>query len=106
RRAGVSAFGVSGTNVHVILADAEADATLDGGAASGNPQAAPGEPAVLAPGPLAWLISARSEDGLARQAGRLAEHLQGRPGLDPADVAWSLAATRSAFEYRAVVTGT
>ena len=28
-----------------------------------------------------------------------------RPDLDPADVAWSLATTRSVFEHRAVVTG-
>src|SRR5580658_1233191 len=29
----------------------------------------------------------------------------GRPGLDPADVGWSLATSRSTFEHRAVVTG-
>ena len=28
-----------------------------------------------------------------------------RPELDPADVGWSLATTRSAFEHRAVITG-
>ena len=41
---------------------------------------------------------------LAAQAGRLAAHVAARPCLDPADVAWSLATTRSSFEHRAVVT--
>jgi acyl transferase domain-containing protein len=60
---------------------------------------------VLAPGELAWLVSGRSAAALAAQAGRLAEFVSARPGLDPADVGWSLAVTRSAFEHRAVVTG-
>ena len=42
---------------------------------------------------------------LRAQAGRLAAHVAARPDLDPADVAWSLATTRSAFEHRAVVIG-
>ena len=44
-------------------------------------------------------------EGLAAQAGRLREFLAARPDLDPADVGWSLATTRSAFEHRAVITG-
>ena len=51
-------------------------------------------------------MSARSAEGLAAQAGRLAAFVTARPELDPADVAWSLATTRSALEHRAVVTGT
>ena len=51
-------------------------------------------------------MSARTAEGLAAQAGRLAGFVADRPELDPADVAWSLAATRSVFEHRAVVTGT
>ena len=43
--------------------------------------------------------------GLRAQAGRLAGHVAARPDLDPADVAWSLASTRSVFEHRAVVVG-
>ena len=50
-------------------------------------------------------MSGRTADGLAAQAGRLAEFVAARPDLDPADVGWSLATTRSAFEHRAVVTG-
>ncbi|HEY7143120.1 MAG TPA: SDR family NAD(P)-dependent oxidoreductase, partial [Streptosporangiaceae bacterium] len=100
RRAGVSAFGVSGTNVHVIL---EAAGTVAGTDDAGT--GVPAGPAVLTPGPLAWLVSAPTEAGLGRQAERLAEFVAARPDLDPADVGWSLATTRSAFGHRAVVTG-
>ncbi|HEY7147798.1 MAG TPA: acyltransferase domain-containing protein, partial [Streptosporangiaceae bacterium] len=39
------------------------------------------------------------------QAARLAGFAEARPDLDVADVGWSLAATRSAFSHRAVLTG-
>ena len=110
RRAGVSAFGISGTNAHLILQDPPA---ADGPRATGGPSATDGpratgddgRPPVLAAGTRPWLVSARTASGLAAQAGRLAAHLAARPDLDPADVAWSLATTRSSFEHRAVVTG-
>ena len=63
-------------------------------------------PVLAAPGPLAWLVSGRTAEGLAAQAERLAVHVAAHPGPDPADVGWSLATTRSVFEHRAVVTGT
>ena len=59
----------------------------------------------LGPGALAWVVSGRTAGGLAGQAGRLAEWVAARPGLDPADVGWSLATARSVLEHRAVVTG-
>ena len=97
RRAGVSSFGISGTNAHVILEEPPADPDP-------GPDPGPAAPPPL-PGHQAWLVSARSAAGLRAQAGRLSAHLAGRPDLAAADVAWSLAATRSAFEHRAVVTG-
>ena len=97
RRAGVSSFGISGTNAHVIVEEAPAD----GGAAAAGEPAAPALGAQVR----AWVVSGRTADGLAGQAGRLAEWIAARPGLDPADVGWSLATARPVFEYRAVITG-
>ncbi|WP_042397188.1 type I polyketide synthase [Streptacidiphilus carbonis] len=99
RRAGVSAFGISGTNAHVILEEAPA-----GEPASVVDAAGPVLP-VLSDVPPVWLMSSRSEAGLTAQARKLAAFAADRPQLDPMEVAWSLATTRSAFEYRAVVLG-
>ncbi|WP_308129987.1 type I polyketide synthase [Kitasatospora aureofaciens] len=108
RRAGVSAFGMSGTNVHVILeeapaGDAEQADVLDEPADEVGSTAA----SVVVEGDRvgAWLVSGRSPEALAGQAGRLRDWVSARPEVAPADVAWSLAATRSVFEHRAVVVG-
>ena len=93
RRAGVSSFGISGTNSHVII---EAPPAWAGRLPDVTDRP---KPPVLP-----WVVSAKSAAALASAATRLAEHLRTHPDLDPADVAWSLAA-RSAFEHRAVVLG-
>ncbi|WP_042411513.1 type I polyketide synthase, partial [Streptacidiphilus carbonis] len=97
RRAGVSAFGISGTNAHIILEEPPAES------ADGDPtqETLP----VLTGGATSWLVSAQSPAGLQAQALRLADHLSANPDLDPVDVGWSLATTRSVFEHRAVVIG-
>ena len=53
---------------------------------------------------LPWVLSAKSADGLAAQAARLADHVAGRE-LDAADVGYSLISTRPGFDHRAVVVG-
>jgi acyl transferase domain-containing protein/NADPH:quinone reductase-like Zn-dependent oxidoreductase len=102
RRAGVSSFGISGTNAHVILEQAPPEQ-------AGDPEEGPGPETgtgrLLAAPVVPWVLSAKTEAGLRTQAARLAGHVAADPGLDPVDAGWSLATTRSAFGYRAVVTG-
>ncbi|MEU9559950.1 SDR family NAD(P)-dependent oxidoreductase [Streptomyces fumanus] len=96
RRVGVSSFGISGTNAHLIVEQAPEDT-------------GPGEtpaPGALAPTTtLPFLVSAAVPEGLRSQAARLAAHLRTGTGRDTAltDLAHSLHATRSALRHRAVV---
>ncbi|MFD5616796.1 type I polyketide synthase, partial [Kitasatospora sp. NPDC127060] len=93
RRAAVSSFGMSGTNAHVILEEAE--------------PSEPSEPVDRAPVPaeavLPWVLSAKSAEALRAQARELAAFLGVVPGPALADAAFSLATTRARFEHRAVV---
>jgi pimaricinolide synthase PimS1 len=95
RRAGISAFGISGTNAHLILEEAPARSPGEGSA---------DEPRERTPlvGETPFVLSAKAEPALRAQAGRLAAHLRQDPQLDPTDVAYSLATTKASFEHRAV----
>ncbi|MFE3883116.1 acyltransferase domain-containing protein [Streptomyces lydicus] len=86
RRAGISSFGVSGTNAHVILEQAP-------------PEQPP--PARKSGGVVPWLLSGRTTEALREQISRLRAHLDAHPGLDPVDVGYTLAAGRAHFEHRA-----
>ncbi|GGT58139.1 hypothetical protein GCM10010226_39140 [Streptomyces phaeofaciens] len=122
RRAGVSAFGISGTNAHVILEQAPPETVT---------APAPSASAPVVP----WLLSAHSAAALRAQAERLRAHLArldptnatdtststrtstdtdtdtdtdtavAPNATDPTLVARSLAFTRSALPHRAVVLG-
>ncbi|WP_370419767.1 SDR family NAD(P)-dependent oxidoreductase [Streptomyces sp. QH1-20] len=92
RRAAVSAFGLSGTNAHVIIEEAA------------ETEEEP-EPQGISRGPLPWVLSARTREALRDQAARLRAWVRDRPALRPLDVAYALATTRSVFEHRAVVLG-
>ncbi|WP_062537154.1 type I polyketide synthase, partial [Mizugakiibacter sediminis] len=85
-RAGVSAFGVGGTNAHMVLEEAP-----------------PQPPSTPAEGPQLLVLSARTPAALARQAENLAAHLQRHPDTHLADAAWTLAVGRKAFAQRACV---
>jgi len=88
RIAGVSAFGLSGTNAHVVVEEA--------GPAS---EQAPGRDHpehILA-------LSARTPEALGELAGRYRDHLLSHPELSAADVSQSADCGRSHFQHRLAV---
>ncbi|MEU9479487.1 SDR family NAD(P)-dependent oxidoreductase [Streptomyces sp. NPDC048191] len=91
RRAGVSAFGISGTNAHVVLEEAPQDAAAPAGAET------------ELPGPTLFPLSARTLPALQAQADRLHARLVARPESPLPAVAATLAHHRTHFEHRAVV---
>ncbi|MBI0298251.1 SDR family NAD(P)-dependent oxidoreductase, partial [Streptomyces sp. PRKS01-29] len=92
RRAAVSSFGISGTNAHTIIEQAPAIAAepVEGAGRGGS-------------GVLPYPLSAKGTDALRAQAERLHAHLTAQPGLEPADVAHTLATGRAALDARAVL---
>ncbi|MCS7479350.1 type I polyketide synthase [Umezawaea endophytica] len=101
RRAAVSSFGVSGTNAHTIIEQAP-EAANSGFRSSDLSQLVARTPAPSVIGGLVpWVLSGRGEQALKAQADRLRTFDLD----DPADVAFSLATTRAAFDHRAVVLG-
>ncbi|MEU4268202.1 SDR family NAD(P)-dependent oxidoreductase [Streptomyces sp. NPDC026092] len=88
--AGVSSFGMGGTNCHLVLADPGAVVEQEGAL-----------PSVSVPLPLA--VSGRTPDALRAQADALLAHLDAHPEQRLDDIAHSLAVTRTHFEHRALV---
>jgi amino acid adenylation domain-containing protein len=86
RRAGVSAFGVGGTNAHVVVE--EAPLTLSGG---------PSRHAQV------LVLSAKTESALQTMTANLATHLENNPDLDLADVAFTLQNGRKLFAHRRTI---
>uniref|UniRef100_UPI00167E79BA type I polyketide synthase n=1 Tax=Streptomyces cirratus TaxID=68187 RepID=UPI00167E79BA len=112
RRAGVSGFGISGTNAHVIVEEAprgpQDGARAAHAQAAGADREAEGAPDVEVPPtsparPALVPVSARSDDGLRAQAERLAAFLADRPDLTPDDLGHALGTGRAALEHRATV---
>jgi acyl transferase domain-containing protein/NAD(P)-dependent dehydrogenase (short-subunit alcohol dehydrogenase family)/acyl carrier protein len=101
RRAAISSFGASGTNAHMILEEPPAPEAV-AVEAEGD---APVEDRRPLLGPVPFVLSAKSEGALHDLASRTAARLRDDSELDPNDVAYSLATTRSSFERRAVVLG-
>ncbi|WP_405773935.1 SDR family NAD(P)-dependent oxidoreductase [Streptomyces sp. NBC_01538] len=96
RRAGVSAFGLSGTNAHLILEEAPRTEAAEHDQAT---------PAPTAARTTAWPLSAATPQALRAQALRLHDHLAAAPAAHPASVARALATTRARLDTRAVVIG-
>ncbi|MBQ1071434.1 type I polyketide synthase, partial [Micromonospora sp. D75] len=103
RRAAVSSFGISGTNVHLILEQPPTPTDADEPADGDEPVT--GDEPSRVPAVLPLLLSARDAAGLSAQAGRWAQWLGGTGAPRPLDVAWSSVASRSVLEHRAVVSG-
>ncbi len=91
RRAGISSFGISGTNAHVILEEAPRSEAV----------AVEREPLPATP----VLLSAKGTEALREQAGRLASHLR-ETDSDLADIAFTTATARAALGDRAAVIAT
>ncbi|MEV5645945.1 amino acid adenylation domain-containing protein [Streptomyces flaveolus] len=91
RRAGVSAFGIGGTNAHVVLEEAPAP-VVDESAADGTDGALP------------VVLSARDTNALRAQAARWADWLDAHPEVPLRRVAVSAATRREHFGARASVT--
>ncbi|KJC49054.1 hypothetical protein UB31_15940, partial [Bradyrhizobium sp. LTSP849] len=101
RRAGVSAFGLSGTNAHVVLEEAPAGSAA---VSSEVQEAANGAVGAEASSPLIpLLVSGRDEAALRAQAGRYGEWLSQHPDVDFRSVIATAALHRTQFASRAAV---
>jgi len=83
RRAGLSSFGIGGTNAHAII---EQPPTVQYPRASDDPQL--------------LVLSAKTEQALDDLRLALARHLRQSSDIALDDVAWTLAEGRKGFEYR------
>lgn len=81
--AGVSSFGVGGTNAHVVI---EAAPALEPAGSSAKSQL--------------LVLSAKSEEALKQSAANLVAHFQQHPDIDLAAVAFTLQTGRRAFPHR------
>jgi acyl transferase domain-containing protein/acyl carrier protein len=87
RRAGVTSFGMTGTNVHAVL------------------EQAPEEQAETQPvaGPMLFAVSSTSADELRKTAGRLAEWVEANQSVAASDLAYTLARRRGHRTVRTAV---
>lgn len=90
--AGVSSFGMGGTNCHVVLAEAPAVTVIE-----------PVVDRTRRSAVLPVVVSGRGLVAMRAQAARLAEFVAAHDHADPAAVGWSSVSARSLFEHRGVV---
>ncbi len=83
RRAGVSAFGIGGTNVHVVMEEAPSQEE---------------QPTVRSQHIL--VLSAKTSSALEAATSNMLQHLQEKPDLNAADLAFTCQIGRRAFPHR------
>ncbi|MFF5452215.1 type I polyketide synthase [Streptomyces sp. NPDC012950] len=95
--AGVSSFGMGGTNCHVVVSQSPATKGVEDKATGSHPALLP------------WVVSGAGPEALRAQAARLASFVSARDAagepVPSADIAWSLATTRTVHSHRCVVLG-
>jgi len=96
RRAGVSSFGVGGTNAHVVLEEAPLESQKSK-VKSQSCQDTGERPFHLV------CLSAKTESALEKATVNLANYLKQHPQVNLADVAYTLAIGRRAFDRRRMV---
>ncbi len=87
RWAGVSSFGIGGTNVHMVLSEAPLATSVE----------------VQQEGPYIFPVSAKSTSALEKACGQLSQHLVTDTSLSASDVAKTLQLGRRAFEFKRAV---
>jgi polyketide synthase PksJ len=108
-RAGISSFGIGGTNVHVILEESPGFSGSVDQWVSESVRNAPEGTGGLAPLQLALssnrpyqliLLSAKTETALEQMTQNLANHIKKHPDINLADTAYTLQVGRQVFPYR------
>jgi len=105
RRAGISSFGFTGTNAHVLIEEAPAQpATPDEYSNTVSPDVAVASESDAQEETVGVLpLSARSPQALVALAQRYEEWLNAHPKVDVADVCFTAGVGRSHFEHRAAL---
>ena len=86
RLAGVSSFGLNGTNAHIILEEFQPQEKTS--------------PSFVNPGKYLFTLSAKTESALVKLAQTYADYLKNHPHLSLADICYTSNSSRSQFNHR------
>jgi amino acid adenylation domain-containing protein len=100
RRASVSAFGVGGTNAHVVMEEApQISKSVNQGVSGSVRQESDARKYQLI------VLSAKTRSALDRNSFNLAQHLKKNQDMSLADAAYTLQVGRESFKFRRMVVG-